>query len=320
MKKDDFKEGVRRYKLKEGKGEAAFLRYIKETKELKFVFTFLDKVTCSETKMERPYVHRWTPEYRKRVLARFYKLQSWWLRAGKPPITMLTLTTYHRGTDVTMEAIGHYVDREESLQMLLDSWRKLKFMLKKRILKRNFDYVYVLENHKDGYPHIHVCIFGTLDKKQKAWVIRLWSEKYCAGSREHGATFSKERKKERVDTSGDGLPIRSRDDVNWIGFYLLKYMGKTFSETEEMTKGDLQFSTLLWKTGARQYNTSRHLAQIMKLDSPTDERLECVKVEIIGPSIERTVHEVPEDEKREAYKSAAVKLKADLDMLDGCFG
>lgn len=313
----NFSEGVRLFKSGYGKGEKQFLKYIEDTKTINFVFTFLNTVTLEQVEIITPYVHRWTEEYRNRVLARFYKLQDWWIAQGCPPITMITLTTYQGDTKTTRAAVGHAVSREEALKILQISWPKMRVMLKTRILNRNFDYVYVLENHKSGYPHMHVCIFGTLTKSEKAWVVRLWSEKYNAGSRAHGVAFSEERQDERVDTSGDGSPIRSRDDIKFVGFYLIKYLGKSFANPLEMTAGELKFSTLLWKTGARQYNCSQALSKVMKLDTEPDPRLECLKVEMIGPSLERVVHEMPAEEKAAMINSAVSVLKADLERLGG---
>lgn len=311
----NFSEGVRLFKLGNDKGEKQFLKYIEDTKSMNFVFSFLNTVTLEQVEIITPYVHRWTEEYRNRVLARFYKLQDWWIAQGCPPVTMMTLTTYQGDTKTTRAAVGHAVSREEALEILQVSWRKLRNMLKIRILKRNFDYVYVLENHKSGYPHMHVCIFGTLSKMEKAWVIRLWSEKYNAGSKMHGVDFSEERKDERIDTSGDGSPIRSRDDINFVGFYLIKYLGKSFSEPLEMTAGELKFSVLLWKTGARQYNCSQALAKIMKLDENPNPCLKCVGVRLEGPSIDKEFYELPQAEYRELVKSAYGKLMKELEKL-----
>ena len=305
-----------RFQLKGlGALEKRFLEYVETTSKSSLKFEFLDTRTMARVIIDSPYVHRWTEIYRKRVLARFYKLQNWWVNEGKPPVTMLTLTTYQGATQTALAARGAKVTREEGLLILQSSWRKLRMMMRNRILKRKYDYVYVIEHHKSGYGHMHVCIFDTLTLEEKERISKLWTEKYNAGSLEHGAVFSKERKDERINTSGDGQPIRNRNDISFIGFYLIKYLGKSFANPEEMSGAELKFSALLWKLKIRQYNTSRHLAHIMKLDlDESDERFKCISVILLNEyGEERALSAMEKEEYDELVKEGLLRMRASLD-------
>ena len=295
-----------------------FKKYIDDTSKMEFHFDFLNKNTLEETSVTVPYVHRWHPVYRDRVLARFYKLQEWWISQEQPPVTMMTLTTYqgpserHSG-DTSLEVKGHVVSIDESFKILQSSWRKLYKVLRGRIIGKLFDYVLILENHVSGYPHMHVLLFCVLEDWQKERVVKLWCDKYQAGSREHGACFSD------VHTEMRGEPMKTRDDINFIGFYLLKYMGKSFTEPGEMTKGQLIFSAYLWKRGYRQYTTSRNLSKIMKLDYVEDPAIQCVRVRLEGPSLDKEIYELPEGDYNELVQSACSKIKADLVRFGGIY-
>lgn len=293
------------------------MEYVETTSKSRLKFEYLDTLSMELVTIDSPYVHRWTEVYRNRVLARFYKLQNWWFESGRPPVTMLTLTTYQGATQTALAARGERVTREDGLRILQTSWRKLRMMMRNRILKRSFDYLYVLEHHKSGYGHMHVCIFDTLTKEEKERISTLWHEKYNAGSLEYGAVFSKERKEERIDISEDGQPIRSRDDIEFIGFYLIKYMGKSFSNPAMMTGGELKFSALLWKLKIRQYNTSRHLAQVMKLDvDEPDERFKCIRVILLNEyGEERTLNELEKEDYDELVTEGLLRMKASIEKL-----
>lgn len=285
-----------------------FKNYIDSTSKMNFYFEFLNKTNFEKFEVKVPYVHRWHELYRKRVLARFYKLQNWWIDSGRPPVTMMTLTTYQDG--YTSKCVkGHAVSIDESFEILMRSWYKLSQMLRKSIIGHLFDYVYILEHHESGYPHLHVCLFCTLTDPQKERVIKLWTEKYQAGSREHGAHFSEAH----VDSGGDDL--KTKTDINFIGFYLIKYLGKSFTEPAKMSKGQLKFSAYLWARGYRQYNTSRHLGQIMKLDTEPNQNLECLGVRLEGPSLDKEIYEMPKEAYDEMILSAYGKLMKDLEEL-----
>lgn len=307
-------EGIRRLKSGYGKTEKDFLRYLEHTKGIVFRVQILDTGTMKQTEIEVPYVHRWSEIYRRRVLARFYKLQDWWIKEGRPETTMMTLTTYQGSTRTTKKAKGHWVSREESLRMLQTSWRKLRMMLRNRILRKRFDYVYVMENHKSGYPHMHVAIFERFTKEQKDKVIELWSKRYRTGSKVRGVQFSEEEGfDDRKNTAMDNSPVRSRNDIQWVGFYLIKYLGKTFTDVGEMTNGEIKFHALLWMTGARQWNCSRRLSSVMKLDTEGNDRYRCIKTEIEGPGVQKDVYEMEEEDRKEMILYAVGKLRGDME-------
>lgn len=189
-----------------------------------------------------PYVHRWTDVYRKKTLAKFYLLETWW-NCHRPPLAMLTLTTYQSGAH-SVRIRGHRVTREESFEILKQSWDKLLMAL--RYYLGPFDYVGLLEPHKSGYPHLHVLLFREVSEGLQERVRGLWCDKYEAGSREHGVDFT----------------VKNLDDIKSVKNYLMKYLGKSFYEYQN-NHNYLIFNTIVWERGYRLFTCSRHLSRVM---------------------------------------------------------
>jgi len=115
-------------------------------------------------------------------------------------------------------------------------------------------YIWVIEPHKSGYPHLHILVFTEISQLLQDKIKQLWSEKYKAGSKEHGVDFTT-----RI----------SEEDINSLRNYLMKYIAKgfvitntKFSETFWI-KEQLIFNALIWKNGYRIFQPSRTLQKIM---------------------------------------------------------
>ena len=234
-----------------------FKEYLKTTSRLTLELHLFDTHTGKREKVLLPYTHRWTPQYRDKTLAKFYKFNEWWKDQGRPPITLLTLTTY-QDSAYAEQHHGSRVSLVEGFEILKRSWDKLRVMLRKRVLCRPFDYLWSIEPHlkrDTGYPHMHVAIIGELTDNQKAEIKRLWSEVYNAGSYEQGAYFSEEC-------------LDAKKDISNAGFYLFKYLGKSFCiDPEKMTAGELAFNAVLWEKRYRQWGASQTISGAMKLDT-----------------------------------------------------
>lgn len=101
---------------------AAFREYLELTGKLTLDLTLYDMEKHETVVLHLPYMHRWNPQYRNQTLARFYKFNEWWLEQGRPPLTLLTLTTYQDG-EHSREQVGGYTI-EESFEILKTSWEK----------------------------------------------------------------------------------------------------------------------------------------------------------------------------------------------------
>ena len=198
------------------------------------------------------YIHRWTDLYRSGVLAKFYQLENW-LKNNPAPVTMLTLTTYQDGRYSTTVK-GDIVTIPESFDTLKTSWKRLRMAL--RLYLPSNRYVWIMEPHKTGYPHLHVIIFEDVNKETQDAISRLWSKKYKAGSADHGVNFA----------------IKTPDEsIRSIRNYLMKYVAKGFSSTGSKFEdghtwgtGELVFNALVWKHKWRIFGASRSLSKVMR--------------------------------------------------------
>lgn len=261
-----------------------FKEYLKATSRLTLELHLFDTHTGKREKFLLPYMHRWTPQYRNKTLAKFYKFNEWWIAQDRPPITLLTLTTY-QDSAYAEQHHGSRVSMVEAFEILKRSWDKLRVMLRKRVLCRPFDYLWSIEPHlkrDTGYPHMHVAIIGELTDNEKAEVKRLWSEVYNAGSYEHGAYFSEEC-------------LDAKKDISNAGFYLFKYLGKSFCvDPDKMTAGELAFNAVLWEKRYRQWGASQTISGAMKLDTGDSARYIFLELSLSQEGWTGIIREAPE--------------------------
>ena len=204
------------------------------------------------------YIHRWTDVYRSGVLAKFYQLENW-LKDNPASVTMLTLTTYQDGRYST-SVKGEVVTIPQSFDTLKTSWKHLRMALRQYLPDNR--YVWIMEPHKTGYPHLHVIIFDDVNQETQEAINRLWSKKYKAGSADHGVNFA----------------IKSPDEsIRSIRNYLMKYVAKGFTTTgskfgggDTRGTGELVFNALVWQHKWRIFGASRSLSKVMRHKKKTE--------------------------------------------------
>lgn len=234
----------------------AFTSYLSETKRKKFKITSQIKEDVFEKSVD--YIHRWTPVYRRSILAKLYQLEANLSQDQLRNVTMITLTTSQRGED-----------QEECLFKLLKYYNLLFKLLKHYIGK--IDYFYILEPHKTGYAHMHIMYMKLLNTEEKKKITDLWEKRYKAGSHK-GVDFAEPKMSEDGKCkSGSITHVRS---------YLMKYLVKgMYSET--MSKGELLFNSLLKKNNIRLWGCSRNFSAIMRKPEKIENYdYECIKIEL----------------------------------------
>lgn len=115
------------------------------------------------------------------------------------------------------------------------------------------NYLWVLEPHKSGYPHLHLVVFETRIPNIEdlaSW----WSDNYTEG---------------RADLCGvDWERIPTRQAYNRVCSYISKYVIKTLSfENMETDQQELNLRLfwlgLLWLSGRRSWSYSRKIGNVM---------------------------------------------------------
>lgn len=204
-----------------------------------------------------PYIHRWTDLYKKGVLARFYSLER--ELKGKPVnvVTMMTLTTYHGVNALGEKSKDHNETILEGFTLLKEGWSKLRQRL------RGIDYVWIMEPHKTGFPHIHVVILEKIDKERQMRLKRLWAA-YGCGSVKYGIKFTEKQ---------------GPDNIKSIRNYLMKYLVKSWIDSD-WTTGQLVFNAIVWENDYRLWGASTRLSKIMRRSKPEPLDVEWQKTEI----------------------------------------
>lgn len=243
-----------------------FQAYLKQTEFLSIIVTGIKEGELIEIDM--PYIHRWKEEYKKRLLAKFYKLDEWFA-SHSLDATFFTFTT--RQEDFPFKA-DQYTFLKENFQSIRDNMRKIK---------GKFSYIWVAEPHRSGYAHIHMLAFTAFTDAEKETIKRLWCDKYNAGVRE--ALDIQDIK--AVDDFGEHQKTgnhRLQSPKN----YILKYLKKTFND-EDTDLSYFLFSATAWYMGQKDndycrfrfYGSSKDLSSIMKLDESESDFV-AMKVEL----------------------------------------
>lgn len=242
-----------------------FLDYIKRTKNAYLGFDYIDTAKNVVGRRYLKYTHRWSDEYRKKLVAKLYALDAGLKEKygynKSLDVTFVTLTTYQDG-EYSVKHAGKRLSREEALARLHEGYRKLIDTIRK--ITKTAPYLAVLEPHWSGYGHIHLVIFAKLTDDDKERLQHLWSSKYGLGSKSHGIDIQDIRTK----------TIRSLTN------YLMKYLTKTFfngdtgtqyaDPSDRWSPGELLFNAIVWysgKMGVKQYRfllPSREISQMMQ--------------------------------------------------------
>lgn len=220
-----------------------FNQYLHRTAELGFIAHGERVGDCGyeEVTTRLEYIHRWTPKYKKWVLAKFYQLETH-LKDHPCTVTMMTLTTYHGFNSWGAASETSTATIPEAFDELKMGWGRLRQHL------RGFPHVWIMEPHKNGYPHIHVAILGHVTPARQDRIKKHWA-KWGVGSYENGVQFSEKTGVESVKS---------------IKNYLMKYMRKSFRDTDPWTTGETVFNALAWKNHWRLWGSTKDLTQIMK--------------------------------------------------------
>jgi len=132
--------------------------------------------------LEKGYKHRWSIEYKRDLLRRFYLLRDWHIEQFVKKSTLFTLTTYQKG-----------LTHREQLRLLRKAWDSVIDLLGhefKRLGLPKPEFVKIIEAHKSGYAHIHCILFADIPFETQMKLRRLYAVNYNAGSFEHGLDFS----------------------------------------------------------------------------------------------------------------------------------
>jgi hypothetical protein len=193
-----------------------------------------------------PYKTRWTRTYKRGMIARMYGVEEYLRKSSRGGVvTLLTLTGY-QGGDLSRGVKGRVVSREDLFEEMKRGWRLVSNLLVK--VSPGLEYVWVMEPHRSGYPHMHVAIFGYVSKELQERLSRLWSEKYEVGSREHGIDFSVKSVKESIQS------VRN---------YLMKYITKGIGGEgrRKWTVEEWVYHAIAWKNRHRYIGMSRSISR-----------------------------------------------------------
>lgn len=175
---------------------------LKDYETMFFTVSGFSLKTASMERYKIKCVTRWHKEYQRKVLAKFYKLDQWYVNAGRPPVTMCTLTTVQRN-----------LDRRKQIQLLDDSRKKFIDAFRKQ--HKGVQYFYVWEPHKSGYAHIHILFFCTVSRKEAKHWQTYWNEKLGAGGFSAALKFDRARRNMSLNSAKN---------------YVMKYVSKTYSD------------------------------------------------------------------------------------------
>lgn len=231
-----------------------FIQYLRDMEKATFVIHGFDNRLNKGIKRKGKYIHRWTSYYRNRQLVKLYKLDTWW-KENKTPVTLLTLTTYQDG-ELSRTIKGMPVTIDESFILLKSGWDKLSKILRKYV--PDILYIWVIEPHRTGYPHIHVILFGEVSRELQEKMKRLWAEKYQVGSKTHGLNF---------------MSRSSSEDIASLRNYLMKYISKGFLSDGKWTKEEFVYNVLIWKFGYRTFQPSKKLKRLIKWEDRSDKSI-----------------------------------------------
>lgn len=199
-----------------------------------------------------PLLHRWKPEYKKRVMAKTYSINEWY-KKNRLPVTLITFTT--RQTDLLIP---------EQVDLLRESFNKVKKVMNSRL--GHFPYLWVIESHKSGMSHLHMLYFGDElpialqgdGKKNRGLIRELWENKYDAGK--------------IIDFSFSP----AQRSLNNAGGYVFKYLAKTLSYEALNDRDSGYFLLSSWVRemsrrdshyrGVRLWDCSRDLKEAMRLN------------------------------------------------------
>ena len=237
-----------------------FKSYLNKTKNNKININCKNKETKENRTFIKKDVHRWTPSYFNKRLARLYKLRSWYDDQKDCPSNMWTFTVPHNtnkwGKKVRDDATHH-----QAWENLKQGWDRLYHCA----VMKNRSYVWFIEPHpKSGYPHIHTMNFDEFTLDEQDHIKRLWHE-FTGADLLEGCKYD----------PGKG--------VKHLLAYLVKYLTKTLSiGVDTWSKTDLLFNAIAHEKAYRLFGSSADLTKIMKLEHETSDNWDTLSVDLSG--------------------------------------
>jgi len=242
-----------------------FVEYLDQCEQKGFFVKGYDTKAGEMINHSMAYANRWGPTRRRKLAEKLDRLEYWFELQQDRPVTMITLTSYHKGESI-----------ESAWIKLNESRGKLLKLISKYFDKP--DYFWVPEPHKSGYVHYHLAVFAQIDnytrdtsnhvgwvrcrtrQDEDIWEIangkgiedkfrEIWEKKYKTGNHTYGLDFSQKK--------GDGK-------IQHLKNYLSKYLAKGFL-LDKWSTGMLLFNAHLWETGYRMYGASKNIRKIMNI-------------------------------------------------------
>ena len=219
------------------------------------------KLTGTEFLYRKTDIHRWKDGYLKKRLARLYKLREWFDAQPSQDVTMITLTVPHNHNKWGQK-VRSGCNIWQSWENLKQGWNRI--YQSRPGLFRDKEFVIFYEPHKSGYPHSHLMVFDTFTDEEVTRLKSTWSELTGADPL-------------------DGVDVRQGVGVKHLIAYLVKYMSKTLYHTiDEWTPGEWLFNAVAHEERYRLFGSSNNLAKIMRLQSDSDNTVECLDVSLEG--------------------------------------
>lgn len=253
-----------------------FVNYLDSTSHSCLRLDGEDIISGNHVEVDMTYVHRWTEEYRKGVISKFYQLEEWHNHEQRP-VTMMTLTGYHPGLLSSGRLSrrmngGRDITIQECFQQLNEASNKLLKVMRKEI--EGLTYVWIIEPHESGYPHYHFILFHDIPDTLQHKIKSLWSGLYQVGSYDRGVDFSVKPMQQSIKS---------------VKNYLLKYVVKGFNQGKSGSKYDISegwspaelvFNAVVWSEKYRLFGCSRNLSKVMAYQGESNDSIVWTKMQL----------------------------------------
>ena len=257
--------------------------------------------------------NRFTPEYREMLYAKAQSLERGLRhRWGKLLHTaMITLTSSSTDDD------GRPLPPVDHLYELLGSWEAVRRALSRVLDGREWEYLAILEPHKNGYVHIHIGVFvkGPVVVEQFQPVIDAHLRNCPGASQEAHQLIDDDGEEDTVRVRRSSHPSRENGVEN-LGAYLAAYMaGEYGAEATDMPDYIQRFYATMWATGRQWFRPSNGSQELMKPESddePTVEEWTFVGIAPDGDPEEELIEVDPTESNGVRYR----RLRTDMPPPD----
>lgn len=194
--------------------------------------TGFHKISMKEETVSVPILTRWHEQYKRRLLAKLYNLDKWYIDSGRPPVTMCTLTTKQKE-----------FTRLEQIDFLNQCRSKFIDLFRKN--HKGVQYIYVYEPHKSGYAHIHFLFFCTVSKQEIKNYKKYWNKKLNAGGFSSAIDFSRSVRNSTLNSAKNYAMKYIRKSLTALSDNVKKYAGcvSLLSSRQTDCKGIRLFGT-----------------------------------------------------------------------------